>query len=190
MQIRKEASIAQVFWELRFTPVGFLGTVFAGFYTMIPFLSPDWSTRSLCDLQTVLVYLHESIYSRACSRTRPDTRPPVADGWAGADMRVFGLFDSCSPTDRRTDGRTDKASYRVACPQLKREMNETKERRKEIKKERKIERNNERKKRKKLALDLVQRSVTVLGLTQSSFYPPSAHGFLASLLFSCGHATL
>ena len=27
--------------------------------------------------------------------TRPDTRPPVADGWAGADMRVFLLFDSC-----------------------------------------------------------------------------------------------
>ena len=27
--------------------------------------------------------------------TRPDTRPPVADGWAGADRRVFPLFDSC-----------------------------------------------------------------------------------------------
>ena len=39
--------------------------------------------------------------------TRPDTRPPVADEWAGAEMRVFTLFDSCSPTDRRTDGRTD-----------------------------------------------------------------------------------
>ena len=26
--------------------------------------------------------------------TRPDTQPPVADGWAGADMRVFPLFDS------------------------------------------------------------------------------------------------
>ena len=59
-------------------------------------------------------------------KTRPDTRPPVSDGWAGADMRVFALFDSCSPTDRPTDGptdrptdrRTDKASYRVACPQL------------------------------------------------------------------------
>ena len=47
--------------------------------------------------------------------TRPDTRPPVADGWAGAEMCVFPLFDSCL----RTDGRTDKASYRVACPQLK-----------------------------------------------------------------------
>ena len=28
-------------------------------------------------------------------RTRPDARPTVADGWAGADMRVFPLFDSC-----------------------------------------------------------------------------------------------
>ena len=24
--------------------------------------------------------------------TRPDTRPPVADGWAGADVRVFPFF--------------------------------------------------------------------------------------------------
>ena len=36
---------------------------------------------------------------------------------------VFPLFDLCSrtngPTDRWTDGRTDKATYRVACPQLK-----------------------------------------------------------------------
>ena len=52
--------------------------------------------------------------------TRPDTRPiPVADGWAGAETLVFPLFDSCSPTDGRTDGRTDKASYRVARPRLK-----------------------------------------------------------------------
>ena len=28
--------------------------------------------------------------------SRPDTQPtPVADGWAGADMRVFPLFNSC-----------------------------------------------------------------------------------------------
>ena len=40
-------------------------------------------------------------------QTRPDTRPiPVADGWARAEMRVFPLFDSCSPTNGRTDGRT------------------------------------------------------------------------------------
>ena len=56
-------------------------------------------------------------------KTRSDMRPPVADGWAGAEMHVFTLFDSWSRTDRRTDrptdGRTDKGSYRVACPQLK-----------------------------------------------------------------------
>ena len=41
-------------------------------------------------------------------KTRPDTRPiPVADGWAGAELRVFTLFDSCSRTNGRTDGRTD-----------------------------------------------------------------------------------
>ena len=66
---------------------------------------------------------------RACGReqlrTRPDTRPiPVADGWAGAKMRVhtFQLDHhgpTNQPTDGRTDGRTDKASYRVACPRLK-----------------------------------------------------------------------
>ena len=59
-------------------------------------------------------------------KTRPDTRPPVADGWAGAEMRDLPLFDSMvtdqwtdGRTDGRTDGWTDKASYRVACPQLK-----------------------------------------------------------------------
>ena len=58
-------------------------------------------------------------------KTRPDTRPiPIADGWVGADMRVFPLSTRADgPTDRRTnsptDGPTDKASYRVACPQLK-----------------------------------------------------------------------
>ena len=41
------------------------------------------------------------------NKTRPDTRPiPVADVWAGAEMRVFTLFDSCSRTDGPTDGRT------------------------------------------------------------------------------------
>ena len=72
---------------------------------------------------------------RSSNVTRPDTRPiPVADGWAGAEMRVFTLSNSITTdgptdgrtngrTDQRTDGRTDqrtdKASYRVACPQLK-----------------------------------------------------------------------
>ena len=52
-----------------------------------------------------------------CKRTRPDTRPSVADGWAGAEIRVFPLFNSSvtdQRTDQRTDGRTDKASYIVA----------------------------------------------------------------------------
>ena len=39
-------------------------------------------------------------------------------------MRIFTLFDSCSPTDQRTDRRTDKASYRVARPRLKRKLGE------------------------------------------------------------------
>ena len=72
--------------------------------------------------------------------TRPDTRPSVADGWAGAEMQLSATknvlkrsFPHCStcvhgstdrPTDRRTDRRTDKASYRVACPQLKMEIND------------------------------------------------------------------
>ena len=39
-------------------------------------------------------------------QTRPDTRPPVPDGWAGAEMRVFPLFNSITSTDQPTDGRT------------------------------------------------------------------------------------
>ena len=49
--------------------------------------------------------------------TRPDTQPPVADGWAGEEMRVFPLFNSSvtdrptnqptnQPTDQQTDGWT------------------------------------------------------------------------------------
>ena len=50
--------------------------------------------------------------------TRLDTWPiPVADGWAGAEMRVFTLFNLII-TDGWTNGQMDKASYRVACPQL------------------------------------------------------------------------
>ena len=40
-------------------------------------------------------------------KTRPVTRPPVADGWAGAEMRVFTLSNSII-TDRRTNGPTDQ----------------------------------------------------------------------------------
>ena len=39
-------------------------------------------------------------------QSRPDTRPiPVADGWAGAEMRVFPLFNSMTP-DGPTDGQS------------------------------------------------------------------------------------
>ena len=51
--------------------------------------------------------------------TRPDTRPPVADWWAGAAAHQWTDRPTNQRTDGRTDGRTDKASYRVACPQLK-----------------------------------------------------------------------
>ena len=43
--------------------------------------------------------------------TRPDTRPLVADGLAGAEMRVFPLFNSSvtdQPTNRPTDRPTDR----------------------------------------------------------------------------------
>ena len=52
-------------------------------------------------------------------QTRPDTRPLVADGWAGAELelsatknvleRLFSHFSTRvhGPTDRRTDRRTD-----------------------------------------------------------------------------------
>ena len=67
-------------------------------------------------------------------KTRPATRPPVADRWAGEEMRSFPLFDliitdqrtdrrTDKPTDGPTDGQMDKASYRVACPQPKIELN-------------------------------------------------------------------
>ena len=43
------------------------------------------------------------IQNRKNVKTRPDTRPtPDADGWAGAEMRVFPLSDSII-TDRQTD---------------------------------------------------------------------------------------
>ena len=46
-------------------------------------------------------------YEAGWIKTRPDTRPPVADGWAGAEMRVFPLFHS-SVTDRPTNQPTDR----------------------------------------------------------------------------------
>ena len=60
--------------------------------------------------EVVLVFLSNGILG-VFLLTRPDTRPiPVADGWAGAEMRVFPLFNSMTPdgpTDGPTDGRTD-----------------------------------------------------------------------------------
>ena len=54
---------------------------------------------------TVLATINNNLKQR----TRPDTRPSVADGWAGAEMRVFPLLDSMvtdGPTNQWTDGRT------------------------------------------------------------------------------------
>ena len=92
---------------------------------------------------------HQGIWSGVVCSTRPDTRPPVADGWAGAEMRVFPLFNSSvtdGPTDQRTDrptdgptdGRTDIACYRDARTHLKRKIKRKKERNKERKKKRKF----------------------------------------------------
>ena len=56
--------------------------------------------------------------------TRPDTRPSVAYGWAGAVMlknRGKSYFHE-SVTDGWTDGWTDTPFYRVACMRLKLSM--------------------------------------------------------------------
>ena len=56
---------------------------------------------------TTLLVAPESLSDRMT--TRPDARPiPVADGWAGAEMRVFTFSNSITMTDRRTDERTDR----------------------------------------------------------------------------------
>ena len=48
--------------------------------------------------------------------TRPDTRPIlVADGWAGAEMRVFPLSNS-SVTDQPNDQPTDQPTDRRTKP--------------------------------------------------------------------------
>ena len=39
-----------------------------------------------------------------------------------ARFHTFQLVLTDGPTDQRTNGRTDKASYRVACPQLKNQI--------------------------------------------------------------------
>ena len=52
--------------------------------------------------------MNKLVGERKMKKTRPDIRPSVADGWAGAEMRVFPLFNSITdqPTDRPTNGRT------------------------------------------------------------------------------------
>ena len=72
----------------------------------------------------MIMECQESDDSRGNIETRPDTRPPVADGWAGAEMQLSAIKNVLNTflTSRLVlmDGWTDKASYRVACPQLKR----------------------------------------------------------------------
>ena len=61
-----------------------------------------------------LAFLEAKILSvETVTKTRPDTQPiPVADGWAGAEMRVFALsqLDHHGPTDRPTKQPTDGQS--------------------------------------------------------------------------------
>ena len=75
-------------------------------------------------------------------------------------MRVFPLFDSMV-TERPTDGRTDKASYRVACPQLKREREREKNKNKwKEKKKREEKKMKEKKKKKPRMLINVSKALT------------------------------
>ena len=74
------------------------------------------------------------------------TAIPVVDGWAGAEMRVFTLFDSSSRTNGLTDGWTDKGSYRVTCLQLKRKDGGRKKKTKRKKRQRKKKRKEIKKK--------------------------------------------
>ena len=86
-----------------------------------------WDHSWIPTIYSQVFFLGRSSAKITQNSTRPDTRPiPVADGWAGAEMRVFPLFDS-RVTDRPTDRRTDKASYRVACPRLKMTSKQTNE---------------------------------------------------------------
>ena len=73
------------------------------------------ATVGLLGLFFCKFWLFRSVGQWWFESTRLDTRPSVADGWAGAEIRVFPL-----ERDRPTDGRTDKASYRVVSPRLKR----------------------------------------------------------------------
>ena len=67
-------------------------------------LPTNQQTNQQTDRPTDTAYYRDA---RTHLKTRPDTRPPVADGWAGAEMRVFPLFNS-SVTDQRTGQRTNQ----------------------------------------------------------------------------------
>ena len=51
------------------------------------------------------------------NQNKADRPANSRERWAGALMEVFASCDI--RTDRRTDGRTDKPAYRVACLRLK-----------------------------------------------------------------------
>ena len=71
----------------------------------------------------------------------------ISRGWVGRGGNVrFPTFRLVS-TDRPTDGRMDKASYRVACPQLKRKRKRKRRSKGRRRKERKGKK-EERKKKK------------------------------------------
>ena len=57
----------------------------------------------------VIQFYSRNFKTFSFKKTRLDTRPSVADGWAGAEICVFPLFNSSvtdRPTDQPTDGRT------------------------------------------------------------------------------------
>ena len=63
-------------------------------------------------VEKVILFLFYTLF-RTHMQTRPDTRPiPVADGWAGAEMRVCPLLNLITMTDRLTDGLTNRSMER------------------------------------------------------------------------------
>ena len=87
------------------------------------YLKQYWNSRisnwNLFDKLHFTILPNNTRFGRPFEKTRPDTRPYQLRRWAGAEMRVFTLFDSFSRTDRRTDGPTRSGQtdgQRVACP--------------------------------------------------------------------------
>ena len=70
---------------------------------LVVFQSVSLSSRRHATLQATTLGLSIHHYSMLRYLTRPDTRPPVADSWAGAEIRVFTTRSL--PTDQRTDGQ-------------------------------------------------------------------------------------